>query len=64
MGSYVSTFFPQTFTLENYTRLFTDTAVLNFPQMFMKHPYHCGVFLPAFQLLCAVGILLSVPDAL
>ncbi|MBS5523304.1 MAG: sugar ABC transporter permease [Clostridiales bacterium] len=33
-GSYVSTFFPKAFTLDNYTRLFTDTSVLNFPQMF------------------------------
>ena len=34
IGSYVSTFFPQSFTLDNYTRLFTDTSLLNFPQMF------------------------------
>ena len=33
-GSYVSTFFPQSFTLDNYTRLFTDTSILNFPKMF------------------------------
>ena len=33
-GSYVSTFFPQSFTLDNYTRLFTDTSLLNFPQIF------------------------------
>ena len=33
-GSYVSTFFPQTLTIDNYTRLFTDTTILNFPQMF------------------------------
>ena len=26
-GSYVSTFFPQSFTLDNYTRLFTDTSI-------------------------------------
>lgn len=35
-GSYVSTFFPQTLTLDNYIRLFTDTSVLNFPQMFVN----------------------------
>ncbi len=35
-GSYVSTFFPQSFTFDNYIRLFTDTTVLNFPQMFMN----------------------------
>lgn len=35
-GSYVSTFFPQTLTFDNYIRLFTDTSVLNFPQMFVN----------------------------
>lgn len=30
-GSYVSTFFPKAFTLDNYTKLFTDTTILNFP---------------------------------
>lgn len=33
-GSYVSTFFPQTYTLDNYVKLFTDTSILNFPKMF------------------------------
>lgn len=33
-GSYVSTFLPQGYTLANYTRLFTDTTLLNFPKMF------------------------------
>lgn len=35
-GSYVSTFFPKTFTLANYAKLFQDTTILNFPQMFMN----------------------------
>ena len=35
-GSYVSTFFPQSFTLDNYVKLFTDKSILNFPQMFMN----------------------------
>ena len=35
-GSYVSTFFPEGYTLDNYIKLFTDTTVLNFPQMFMN----------------------------
>lgn len=35
-GSYVSTFFPRSFTLDNYVKLFTDTSILNFPQMFMN----------------------------
>lgn len=33
-GSYVSTFLPQAFTLDNYAKLFMDTTVLNFPKMF------------------------------
>ncbi|MCI5492651.1 MAG: sugar ABC transporter permease [Lachnospiraceae bacterium] len=35
-GSYVSTFFPKSYTLKNYVKLFTDTQVLNFPKMFMN----------------------------
>ncbi|MBR1628785.1 MAG: ABC transporter permease subunit [Lachnospiraceae bacterium] len=33
-GSYVSTFFPKSYTLGNYVRLFTNRNVLNFPRMF------------------------------
>lgn len=33
-GSYVSTFFPKSYTLDNYIALFTDTGILNFPKMF------------------------------
>ncbi|MCR5641328.1 MAG: sugar ABC transporter permease [Lachnospiraceae bacterium] len=33
-GSYVNSFFPKTYTLDNYIRLFTNRNVLNFPQMF------------------------------
>ncbi len=33
-GSYVTTFFPKSYTLGNYVRLFTDTSILNFPRMF------------------------------
>lgn len=35
-GSYVSTFLPKTYTLANYTKLFQDKNILNFPQMFMN----------------------------
>ncbi|MCD8161034.1 MAG: sugar ABC transporter permease [Clostridiales bacterium] len=35
-GSYVSTFFPKSLTLDNYIKLFTDTTVLNFPKMFLN----------------------------
>lgn len=35
-GSYVSSFFPKSYTLDNYVKLFTDTNILNFPRMFMN----------------------------
>lgn len=35
-GSYVTTFFPKTYTFDNYIKLFTDTSILNFPQMFLN----------------------------
>ena len=35
-GSYVATFFPKTYTLNNYVKLFTDTSILDFPKMFMN----------------------------
>ena len=33
-GQYISTVLPKTFTLANYTKLFTDTQILNFRRMF------------------------------
>lgn len=35
-GMYCATFFPQQFTLDNYIGLFTDTATMNFPKMFLN----------------------------
>ena len=35
-GSYVSTFLPRSYTLDNYIKLFNDTSILNFPRMFMN----------------------------
>lgn len=35
-GSYSSTFFPSTYTLANYKKLFTDFSVFNFPQMLLN----------------------------
>ena len=35
-GSYVSTFLPRSYTLDNYIKLFTDTSILNVPRMFMN----------------------------
>ena len=35
-GSYVSTFFPKSYTFDNYIKLLTDTSILNFAHMFMN----------------------------
>lgn len=52
-GSYVSTFFPKEFTLQNYTKLFTDTTILNFPQMFRNTLFIaiCSCILTVFYVL-------------
>lgn len=42
-GSYVSTFLPKAFTLDNYVKLFTDTSILNFPLMF-KNTFIIAIF--------------------
>ena len=59
-GSYVSTFLPQSYTLDNYIRLFTDTSILNFPQMFMNTLFIavCSCILATFYVL-AVSYCLS-----
>lgn len=59
-GSYVSTFFPQSYTLDNYIRLFTDTTILNFPKMFMNTLFIavCSCILSTFYVL-AVSYCLS-----
>lgn len=35
-GSYSGTFFPTTYSLDNYKKLFTDFSVFNFPQMILN----------------------------
>lgn len=35
-GSYSTTFIPKAFTVSNYTRLFTETDIFNFPRWFMN----------------------------
>ena len=35
-GQFTNTFFPTDFTLDNYTKLFTDRSVINFPRMFLN----------------------------
>lgn len=52
-GSYVSTFFPKSYTLDNYIKLFTDTTILNFPQMFLNTLFiaACSCVLSSFFVL-------------
>lgn len=59
-GSYVSTFFPKAFTLDNYVKLFTDTSILNFPKMFSNTLFIaiCSCILSTFYVL-AVSYCLS-----
>ena len=54
-GSYVSTFFPKSYTLDNYIKLFTDTTLLNFPKMFMN-----TLIISIFSCLLSTFLLLSV----
>lgn len=59
-GSYVSTFLPQSYTLDNYARLFSDTTILNFPKMFANTLFIaiCSCLLSTFYVL-AVSYCLS-----
>lgn len=59
-GSYVSTFLPQSYTIDNYIKLFTDTTLLNFPKMFMNTLFIavCSCILSTFYTL-AVSYCLS-----
>lgn len=52
-GSYVSTFLPKAYTLDNYIKLFTDTSILNFPQMFLNTLFIavCSCILATFYVL-------------
>ena len=54
-GSYVSTFFPKSYTLDNYIKLFTDTTLLNFPRMFRN-----TLIIAIFSCLLSTFLLLSV----
>ena len=54
-GSYVSTFFPKAFTLDNYIKLFTDTSADVY-----EHIVYCNLFLYFISILCAGSFLLFV----
>ncbi|MDR2043758.1 MAG: sugar ABC transporter permease [Clostridium sp.] len=53
-GSYQSTFFPKTYTLDNYKKLFTDVTILSFPQMFFNTLLVavCSCLVATFFVLC------------
>lgn len=53
-GSYTNTFFPKGYTFANYVKLFKDTGILNFPQMF-KNTFIIAIFsclISSFMVLC------------
>ena len=54
-GSYVTSFFPKSYTFDNYIRLFTDTSILNFPKMFMN-----TLFIAIFTCIISTIFVLSV----
>ncbi len=54
-GSYVSTFFPKGYTINNYVRLFTDRNILNFPRMFTN-----TLIIAIFSCLISTFFVLSV----
>lgn len=54
-GSYIDSFFPHEYTLDNYIKLFTDTSVLNFPRMFMN-----TLIIAIFSCLISVFFVISV----
>ena len=51
-GAYTSSFFPKSYSLDNYIKLFTDTGILNFPRMF--------IFLYYIYIFCIISSLLYV----
>ena len=54
-GSYTTSFLPKSYTLDNYIKLFTDTTVLDFPQMFRN-----TLIIAIFSCLVSTFFVLSV----
>lgn len=57
-GSYVTTFFPKTYTFANYQKLFTDTSILNFPLMF-KNTFIIAIFTCLISVLFVLSVAYS-----
>lgn len=54
-GSYIDSFFPHAYTLDNYVKLFTDTGILNFPRLFMN-----TLIIAIFSCIISVFFVISV----
>ena len=54
-GAYTSYFFPKELTFSNYTRLFTETTLLNFPRAFMN-----TLIISVFSCIISTTFVLSV----
>lgn len=52
---FTTTFFPTDYTLSNYTKLFTDTSVMNFPRMFLR-TLIIAIFVCAIQLVFVLSV--------
>jgi len=52
---FTTTFFPTQYTLDNYIKLFTDTSVMNFPEMFLR-TLIIAIFVCAIQLVFVLSV--------
>ena len=63
-GAYTKYFFPHSLTFSNYTRLFTETTLLNFPRAFFntlfKYTVYISVLMHHFNSICTFCCVLYV----
>ena len=59
-GQYITSFWPKKFTMANYVKLFTDTALFNFPEVVFEYAVCSNLFLYPDNILCFGDFLLSV----
>ena len=60
-GAYTKYFFPHGLTFSNYTRLFTETTLLNFPEsIFLIHCFIFSVLMYHFNSICTFCCVLYV----
>ncbi|MBQ4057843.1 MAG: sugar ABC transporter permease [Lachnospiraceae bacterium] len=58
-GQYITSFWPKEFTLDNYIKLFTDTAIFDFPRWFMN-----TLFISIFSCIITTFFVLAISYAL